>query len=126
MRLVDTYQLLSTSPETKVKCRTDPYALIETKVVFRYKKFILPINDEILTFIQGGRMNRRLCKSGLIGAMCAFLFLGNVGVPAASVDVNDDGRALIAQAAQSYAEEIRERPIVTDEAYLSYLQKVVK
>jgi len=71
-------------------------------------------------------MNRQFCKSGLIGAISLSLFFWAVGVQAALVAVNDDGRALIAQAAQSYAEEMRERPIVTDEAYLSYLQKVLK
>jgi hypothetical protein len=71
-------------------------------------------------------MKRRSCISGLIGSMSFLLLFWAVGARAAMVEVNEDGRALIAQAAQSYAEEMRDRPVVTDEAYLSYLRKVVK
>ena len=71
-------------------------------------------------------MNRQFCRSGLVGILSVFLILLAGGEQAAAVEVNDDGRGLIAQAAQSYAEEMRERPIVADEAYLSYLRKVVK
>jgi predicted Zn-dependent protease len=71
-------------------------------------------------------MNGQCSRACLIGTFSGLLLLWSVGLQAAAVDVNDDGRALIAQASQSYAEEMRERPIVTDQAYLSYLQKVVK
>jgi tetratricopeptide (TPR) repeat protein len=71
-------------------------------------------------------MDGQRIRSGLVGAICVLLLLGPLGVRAAAVEVNDDGRALLAEAAQSYAEEMRERSVVTDEAYLSYLRKVVK
>jgi predicted Zn-dependent protease len=71
-------------------------------------------------------MKTRSCIISLIGTACALLLFWVVGAQAARVEVNEDGRELIAQGAQSYAEEMRDRPVVTDEAYLSYLQKVVK
>ncbi len=71
-------------------------------------------------------MNEPCSRAYLIGTISVLLLLWTVGGQAAPIEVNDDGRALIAQAAQSYAEEMRARPIVTDQAYLSYLQQVVK
>ena len=70
-------------------------------------------------------MKRPTCNSSLTGFIYIWFLFGATWVQAA-VEVNDDGRALIAQGAQSYAEEMRERPIVTDKAYVSYVQKVVK
>ncbi len=57
---------------------------------------------------------------GVLSLLCAGKMQASV------IEVNEDGRALIAQAAQAYAEEMRDRPVVTDEAYVSYLQKVMK
>jgi predicted Zn-dependent protease len=71
-------------------------------------------------------MKRQSCVPSLCGIMGVFLVFCAVGVQAAMVEVNDDGRALIAQGAQAYAEEMRDRPVVTDKAYLSYLQQVMK
>ncbi len=71
-------------------------------------------------------MKRKLCVSSLCGILSVFLLCSAIGVQAAMLEVNEDGQALIAQGAQSYAEEMRDRPVVTDKAYLSYLQQVVK
>jgi tetratricopeptide (TPR) repeat protein len=71
-------------------------------------------------------MKRQSCIPALCGIMGVFLLFCAVGVQAAMVEVNDDGRALIAQGARAYAEEMRDRPVVTDKAYLSYLQQVMK
>jgi len=71
-------------------------------------------------------MKRQFCTTGLCGIISIFLLFSAVGAQAATVEVNDDGRALIAQGAQIYAEEMRDRPVVTDKAYLSYVQKVMK
>jgi tetratricopeptide (TPR) repeat protein len=71
-------------------------------------------------------MKRQFCIPGLCGIIGIVLLFCAVGVDAAVVEVNDDGRALIAQGAQAYAEEMRDRPVVTDKAYLSYLRKVMK
>lgn len=71
-------------------------------------------------------MKRRFCMPSLIGAMMGLMLFYAVRAQGAVVEVNDDGRELIAQGAQAYAEEMRDRPVVTDKAYLSYVQKVVK
>jgi competence protein ComGC len=42
----------------------------------------------------------------------------------ASVQLNDDGRQLIAEAAEAYARDIHERPLVEDDRVTSYLQGV--
>jgi len=67
---------------------------------------------------------------GLLGfgpALVFFLFLIlPAGATASGFEVNDDGRDLIAQAAQAYAEEMRDRPVVSDRAYLAYLKRVMK
>jgi hypothetical protein len=44
--------------------------------------------------------------------------------PTAAVQLNDDGRQLIAEAAEAYARDIRERPFVEDERVTNYLQGV--
>ncbi len=71
-------------------------------------------------------MKRRFCMSPLYGILSILLLVCAVGAQAAKIEVNEDGRALIAQGAQTYAEEMRDRPVVTDKAYLSYLQQVLK
>jgi hypothetical protein len=71
-------------------------------------------------------MKKRFRIACLAGAMGMLVLCWAAGAPAAMVEVNDDGRALIAQGAQSYAEEMRDRPVVTDDAYLSYLRKVIR
>ncbi len=71
-------------------------------------------------------MKRQFGNSGLVAILGVFLLFCAATVQAAVMEVNDDGRALIAQGAQAYAEEMRDRPVVTDKAYLSYLQQVMK
>ncbi len=71
-------------------------------------------------------MNRHLRISGLSVVMGVLSLLWVVEMQASVIEVNNDGRALIAQGAQAYAEEMRDRPVVTDEAYMSYLHKVMK
>ncbi|MEJ2156160.1 MAG: M48 family metalloprotease [Desulfobacteraceae bacterium] len=71
-------------------------------------------------------MKRQFGNSSMGAILGVFLLFCAATVQAAVVEVNDDGQALIAQGAQAYAEEMRDRPVLTDKAYLSYLQQVVK
>ncbi|MDX8407612.1 MAG: M48 family metalloprotease [Mariprofundaceae bacterium] len=45
-------------------------------------------------------------------------------IPAFGLEVNDDGRALLTEAAETYAGDVRERPLVEDRAVSAYVEQV--
>jgi hypothetical protein len=62
------------------------------------------------------------------------VFLGLLLVPAISaatpppesLEVNEDGKALIAEAAQAYATDMQDRPVVTDPAFSGYVDRIAR
>ena len=59
----------------------------------------------------------------------ALLFLPTMSVAASDPDrleVNEDGKALITEAAQAYANDMQDRPVVTDPAFNGYTNRIAR
>ncbi len=52
--------------------------------------------------------------------------LALMSVPVQALEVNDDGRALITEASETYGKDLSERPIVSDPAVVGYVNAVAK